>query len=110
MVLEFFTIFIQVFEGFFEVVGTAIIIYSGLKATFQVFFSEAFRKAYKLQKIRNELTTKILFGLEFYIVVAILATLRNPTEQDLLILGMVILIRTILGYFLSKEVKEYKFD
>lgn len=110
MALELFNTFVQAFEWFFEAVGTAIIIYAGLKATVQVFLSEALRKSYKLPEIRSELTTKILFGLEFYIVVAILATLRNPSRQDLLILGTVILIRTILGYFLSKELKEYRFD
>lgn len=110
MPFELFDTFVQAFELFFEAVGTAIIIYAGLKATVQVFLSEALRKPYRLQEVRNELTTKILFGLEFYIVVAVLATLRNPSRQDLIVLGTVILIRTILGYFLSKELKEYKFD
>lgn len=110
MALDLFGTFVLVFELFFEAVGTAIIIYAGLKATVQVLLSEVLRKPYKLQKIRNDLTTKILFGLEFYIVVAVLATLKNPSREDLLALGTVILIRTILGYFLSKEVKEYKFD
>ncbi len=40
--------------------------------------------------------------LEFYIVVAILETLRNPNVPDLTVLGSIVLIRTILGYFLSK--------
>lgn len=36
--------------------------------------------------------------------------MRNPSRDDLIILGVIVLIRTVLGYFLSKEIKEYKFD
>ena len=102
--------FLLYFGWFFEAIGTTIIIYGGLRATVQILHSEAFRKPRELEMIRKDLTNRILFGLEFYIVVAILATLRNPTTEDLTALGAVVLIRTILGYFLSKEVKEYQFD
>ena len=110
MVSDFFNNFLQVFEWVFETIGTTIIIYGGLKATVQIFFSEALKRSYELETIRKELTNRILFGLEFYIVVAVLATLRNPNINDLTVLGTVVLIRTVLGYFLSREVKEYQFD
>jgi uncharacterized membrane protein len=110
MALGLFEIFLQSSEWFFEAVGTIIIIYGGLKATVKVFLHEIFKKPYSLELIRRELTNKILFGLEFYIVVAILGTLSNPNREDLLVLGTVVLIRTVLGYFLSKEIKEYKFE
>lgn len=105
-----FNNFLLYFEWVFEAIGTIIIIYGGLRATIQILFSETLKKSQNLETIRKELTNKILFGLEFYIVVAILGTLRNPTMQDLSVLGTVVLIRTVLGYFLSKEVKEYQFD
>jgi uncharacterized membrane protein len=109
MVSEFVKTFLLAFEWFFEVVGTTIIIYGGLRATIQVFFYGVLKRPYNLDRMRKELTNKILFGLEFYIVVAILGTLRDPSSQELLLLGTVVLIRTVLGYFLSKEVREYKF-
>jgi uncharacterized membrane protein len=110
MILDLFDNFLLYFEWVFEAIGTTIIIYGGLRATIQILLSEALRKPQELEKIRKELTNRILFGLEFYIVVAILGTLRNPTVQDLTVLGTVVVIRTILGYFLSREVKEYQFD
>lgn len=110
MVSEFVETFLLAFEWFFEAVGTTIIIYGGLRATIRVFLREVLKRPYNLQNIRKELTNKILFGLEFYIVVAILGTLRDPSSEELLLLGTVVLIRTVLGYFLSKEVKEYKFE
>lgn len=105
-----FNTFLQVVEWIFEAIGTIIIIYGGLKAIFQVFLHEALKRPYKLEEIRKELTNKILFGLEFYIVVAVFGTMRNPSIQDLTVLGSIVFIRTVLGYFLSKEIKEYKFD
>jgi len=110
MFLGLFENFLQLFEWLFETIGTAIIIYGGLRATAQIFLTEILKRSGELEKIRKELTNKILFGLEFYIVVAILGTLRNPGIQDLIVLGAVVLIRTVLGYSLSKEVKEYQFD
>lgn len=110
MVLEFFNAFLQTFEWVFEAIGTTIIIYGGLKAVVKVFLYEALKRPYKLEDVRKELTNKILFGLEFYIVVAVFGTMRNPSRQDLLVLGSIVFIRTVLGYFLSKEIKEYKFD
>ncbi len=110
MISELFENFLLYFEWIFEAIGTTIIIYGGLRATIQIFLSEVLKRTQNLEKIREELTNKILFGLEFYIVVAILGTLRNQNIQDLTVLGTVVLIRTILGYFLSKEVKEYQFD
>ena len=71
---------------------------------------EAFKRPYKYEDIRKEFTNKILFGLELLIVGDILGTIRNPTVNDLMLVGTIVVIRTVLGYFLSKEAKEYHFD
>jgi len=110
LVFESFDTFLQIFEWVFEAIGTTIIIYGGFKATIELFLCEILKRPYKLENIRKKLTNKILFGLEFYIVVAVFGTMRNPSRDDLLILGTVVFIRTVLGYFLSKEIKEYRFD
>ncbi|MCX6690258.1 MAG: DUF1622 domain-containing protein [Methanoregula sp.] len=49
----------------------------------------------------------MVFGLEFLIAADILATLLSPTEQDLINLAVVVVIRTVLGYFLSREAAEF---
>ncbi|MDD1678133.1 MAG: DUF1622 domain-containing protein [Methanomicrobiales archaeon] len=33
-----------------------------------------------------------------------------PTADEILLLGAVVLIRTVLGYFLSRESKEFSLD
>jgi uncharacterized membrane protein len=91
-------------------VSALLIVYAGLKAAVKILLLEAFKKPYKYEQIRKEFTNKILFTLELLIVGDILGTVRNPTVNDLILVGTIVVIRTILGYFLSKEVKEYHFD
>jgi uncharacterized membrane protein len=110
MVLEFTNTILELFTIFFEVVSALLIVYAGLKAAAKILFLEAFKKSYRYENIRKEFTNKILFTLELLIVGDILGTVRNPTVNDLILVGTIVVIRTVLGYFLSKEVKEYHFD
>ncbi|AKB37298.1 hypothetical protein MSSAC_2708 [Methanosarcina siciliae C2J] len=101
---------LDVFFTLFNIMGSFLIIYGGLRAMLDVFLLEVLKKPYSYQQVRKELTNKIVFGLEFFIAADVLETVRNPTQEELLLLGMVVLIRTVLGYFLSKEVTEYELD
>ncbi|AKB85285.1 hypothetical protein MCMEM_1232 [Methanococcoides methylutens MM1] len=71
---------------------------------------EVFKRSYKYDTIRRELTDKIIFGLEFYIAADVIETVLAPTTEELIILGAIVGIRTVLGYFLGKEAKEYRLD
>ncbi|MDD3901944.1 MAG: DUF1622 domain-containing protein [Dysgonamonadaceae bacterium] len=110
MELELTNIFLEIFMRFFEIVSALLVIYGGLIATIKILLVEAFKRPYKYEDIRKEFTNKILFGLELLIVGDILGTIRNPTVNDLMLVGTIVVIRTVLGYFLSKEAKEYHFD
>lgn len=56
-----------------------------------------------IEKVRLGLGHKIIFGLEFLIIADVLRTLINPSFDDLLELGAIVLIRTVLSFFISKE-------
>lgn len=60
--------------------------------------------------MRKGLTDKIVFGLEFVIAADVLGTTRHSTQEKLILLSTVVLIRTVLGHFLGKEVSEYQLD
>jgi uncharacterized membrane protein len=87
--------------------GAVLIIYGGFRAIIRVILLELSKQAFSYNQIRREFTDKIVFGLEFLIAGDILATLLSPTQQDLINLAVVVVIRTILGYFLSKEAPEF---
>ena len=103
-------LFLDAFYTLFNLVGSLLIIYGGIRATLWIIMIEALKKPYSYQQVRKELTNKIVFGLEFFIAADVLETVRNPSHEELLLLGTVVVIRTVLGYFLSKEVSEYKLD
>lgn len=61
-------------------------------------------------KIRAILGTYILFGLEFMIAADIIHTFIRPTQEDLIVLATIVGIRTVISYFLGREVDEARQD
>ncbi|MBI2707066.1 MAG: DUF1622 domain-containing protein [Proteobacteria bacterium] len=61
-------------------------------------------------KIRAILGTYILFGLEFMIAADIIHTFLKPTQEDLIVLATIVAIRTVISYFLGREVEEARHD
>jgi len=55
------------------------------------------------RKLRQVLGYYLLLGLEFLIAADIIETLMNPTSQDLIILGAIVAIRTVISYSLNSE-------
>lgn len=57
-------------------------------------------------EIRAILGTYILFGLEFMIAGDIIHTFIKPSQEDLIVLATIVAIRTVISYFLGREVDE----
>lgn len=66
------------------------------------------RSAYVLTSIRSFLGSYILFSLELLIAADIVHSIINPSIQDLITLGAMVLIRTVMAYFLHKEMLDAK--
>ena len=64
----------------------------------------------KANKIRAILGTYILFGLEFMIAADIIHTFIRPSQEDLIVLGTIVAIRTVISYFLGREVDEARHE
>ena len=110
MELDLASAILEIFMRFFEAVSALLLIYGGLTAAVKILLVEVLKKPYRYEQIRKEFTNKILFGLELLIVGDVLVTVRKPTTNDLILVGAIVVIRTVLGYFLSKEVKECNYS
>lgn len=55
------------------------------------------------EKIRAFLATYILLGLELFIVGDIIAIIINPTQEELTVLVIIVIVRTIISFFLERE-------
>ena len=58
-----------------------------------------------IARLRPRVGRYILLGLDFYMVSDILSSMMHPGWQELVSLVMIGMLRTILGYFLSREIE-----
>ncbi|MBC5838852.1 DUF1622 domain-containing protein [Flavobacterium muglaense] len=57
------------------------------------------------KQLKLEIGAYILLGLDFYIIADILESMVAQDEKSLIRLALVIVIRTVIGYFLGKELE-----
>ena len=50
----------------------------------------------------------LLLGLEFLIAADIIRTIIKPTLEELAVLGIIVVIRIVIGYFIGKEIEQYR--
>lgn len=62
----------------------------------------------ELSTIRRNFGYYLLLGLEFLIASDIIRSILEPSLDDLAILGGIVVIRTVLTYFLNKEIEAAK--
>ena len=55
------------------------------------------------KRLRHILGYYLLLGLEFLIAADIIDTLMKPSVQDLIVLGAIVLIRTVISFSLNAE-------
>jgi uncharacterized membrane protein len=68
------------------------------------FGSEPSRRFMLLQQVRCSLGVKLVFALELLIISDLLRTIVSKSMDDMLIVGALVVIRTIIAYFLNQEV------
>lgn len=58
------------------------------------------------EAIRIKLGSYLVLALEFFVAGDIIKTIITPTWQSLGILGAIVVIRTVLSYFLTRDIKK----
>lgn len=93
-----------------NLVGIAIVFWGFVVAAFGFIRMKLHRQSLALflleaNEVRAVLGTYILFGLEFMIAGDIIHTFLKPNKDDLIVLATIVGIRTVISYFLGKEVE-----
>ena len=57
--------------------------------------------------LRHELGSYLLLGLELLIAADVLDTIVHPTLLEIGILGGIVAIRTVIGFFLGREIADF---
>jgi len=55
------------------------------------------------EELRHRFGSYLLMGMEFLIAADIIGTITHPTLMDMALLGSIVLIRTVISFFLDKE-------
>jgi uncharacterized membrane protein len=63
-----------------------------------------------LQHVRCSLGVKLVFSLELLIVSDLLRTIVTHSLDDLLAVGLLVAVRTVISYFLTKEIEAVTAD
>ncbi|GEM_PF-582917 len=89
--------------------GVVVITYGGVMALYHTIL-RGLTKGRKITftRIRGEFARKIIFGLDFLIASDIVLTIRAPTIDEVIRLGGIVLIRTVLTFVLSKETADLR--
>lgn len=81
--------------------GFALIMVRFFKLEWQRFRGEKIGP--RREALRHQFGSYILLGLEILIAADILRTITHPTLQDLALLAGIVVIRTVINFFLDKE-------
>ncbi|HZE70890.1 MAG TPA: DUF1622 domain-containing protein [Pyrinomonadaceae bacterium] len=85
------------------VIGAAVL--RAIVAYLTQFFRRSNPQPDSIESIRLRLGRVLALGLEFTIASDILRTAVAPTRQDIMNLGAIVLLRTLLNYFLEREIR-----
>ena len=103
MALEWVSAAIELASIIIMLIGCARFIAGFVGAEFRRDDSERVRR---IDRERVELGRYILAGLELFIVSDIIHTALSLALNDLLFLGLLVLIRAVISYFLDREMRQ----
>ena len=89
-------------------VGVVTICWGVLLTVFELLRAELHRFKGRMtweerEAARRQFGSYLLIGLEFLIAADVIQTIIHPTLQDIAILGAIVVIRTVIGFFLDRE-------
>lgn len=97
--LDTFLLYVKEFIGF---VGVLVIMLGTLRSLYQLFMF-TFYSTFTSNYIRLQFGDAIILGLEFMVGADIVGSLVKLDYYSLGLLGLLVLIRTVLSYFLNLE-------
>lgn len=96
--------FLLYIKDFLEIIGVIVIAFGAIRSIFQLALS-AYQSKFSSNYIRLQFGHSVTLGLEFMVAGDIIGSLVKPSYYNLGMLAIIVLIRTILSYFLNKELE-----
>jgi len=104
--MERFRSFVETAGAALDAAGVLVVVGGALVATVRLFVQRLRGVGEYYRGFRQDLGRAILLGLEFLIAGDIIRTVAvAPTLQNVLVLGLIVLIRTFLSFSLQLEIE-----
>ncbi|MGE0010140.1 MAG: DUF1622 domain-containing protein [Candidatus Babeliales bacterium] len=97
--------FLHTIRDAIGLIGVAIICIGAIRAVYQL-YKGFVDHAYDMNAVRLGFGDSIILGLEFMMGADIIASLVAPDYYNLGLLAIIVVIRTVLSYFLSRELEQ----
>jgi len=107
-VFHFFIFILHIFSILILMWGLIIVAYDFFRT--QLSTKNRLQLAQKTTYIKNYFGSYVLLSLEILIAADIIESIINPTAADIFKLAAVVVIRTLISYFLNKEIRETEID
>lgn len=110
VVIDYVMRVLHIVSDVISIASVSVVIYGTGIAVFKFFKNEFFRfnkkySIHQLRVLRADLGTYLLLGLELLIASDILKTIIEPVLNELMVLGGIVLLRTVLSFFLDREIR-----
>ncbi len=102
-IFEWLELIIDVSAAFIMVLAFVVAVFSYFRITFR---KNRGNYVMQMQLVRCELGVKLVFALELLIISDLLHTTVSRSMDDMAIVGALVVIRTVISYFLNKEISE----
>ncbi len=89
-----------------NVMGALIVIYGSLQAFVKVLKIEfkSKKKFHPYENVKRTYVQKLILALDFFVASDLLRLVAQPTMDEIILIALIVVIRTVLNYSLSKEI------
>lgn len=104
VIVEWIAVVIDLTASLIMVLGFVIAVFGLVRGAISA--GNAHGRIRNLQVVRCELGVRMVFALELLIIADLLHTILSRSLDDLILVGGLVVIRTVIAYFLNKEIEE----
>lgn len=108
---ELLVSFVRIVGPAIEGVGILVVVWGALEGTWQLLLRLCCalrgQALVSLGGLRGDIGEKMALGLDFFLAGDIIQTIIVPSVESLMLLGGIVVIRTVLAYFLARDLREH---
>lgn len=106
------SVFLEYISLFLDFAGLFLVLYGALLAVYRIIFTElklrGKNRFHEYENAKRVFIQKMIFGLDFFVAGDILKLIDTPSLDELYVIAGIVIVRTILSHFLSKEIHLHK--